>query len=219
MRGRCERRLLLVVVLLALAVDASAEDKRVGAPAGPTDLFQSLSLGSRKEPIHIDSDSLELDYKSSTITYRGNVRVTQGDVALTSDRLSIAYDRETTGHGGHGAAGASAPGHGDADKIKEVVAEGSVRIRRGDRLAEGRRAVFDQAKQTIVLSDGAVLHEGPNQVAGDRIIVYLQEERSVVEGGSKSRVTAVFYPGTSIGQQAGGTPGAKPETAGAGQER
>jgi len=68
-----------------------------------------------------------------------------------------------------------------------VVAEGQVRIHKGDRLAEGRRAVFDQAKQTIVLSDGAVLHEGPNQVAGDRIVVYLQEERSVVESGSNSR--------------------------------
>ena len=59
----------------------------------------------------------------------------------------------------------------------------------------GRRAVFDQAKQTVVLSDGAVLHDGPNQVAGERVIVYLKEDRSVVESGSNSRVKAVLYPG------------------------
>jgi lipopolysaccharide transport protein LptA len=98
------------------------------------------------------------------------------------------------------------PAGTDADKIKEVVAEGHVRIHKGDRLAEGRRAVFDQAKQTIVLSDGAVLHEGPNQVAGDRIVVYLQEERSVVEGGSNSRVSAVFYPGTHEAEAAATPP-------------
>jgi lipopolysaccharide export system protein LptA len=90
----------------------------------------------------------------------------------------------------------AAGSRGDADRIKHVVAEGNVRIQRGDRVAEGGRAVFDQAKQTIVLSDGAVLHEGPNKVAGDRIVVYLQEERSVVESGSNSRVSAVFYPGS-----------------------
>ena len=87
----------------------------------------------------------------------------------------------------------------DADRIKEIIAEGNVRIRQGTRLAEGRRAVFDQAKQTVVLSDGAVLHDGPNQVAGERVIVYLQEERSVVESGSNTRVKAVLYPGKEDG--------------------
>ena len=204
MRGRCEL-VILLLVSMTLATDARGEEIANAAKSGGQhDLFGSLSLGSRKEPIHIDCDSLELDYKSSMITYRGNVRVTQGDVALTSDRLSIAYDRDAARN--DNAASGAVPGHG-VEGIKEVVAEGNVRIRRGDRLAEGRQAVFDQAKQTIVLSDGAVLHEGPNQVAGDRIIVYLQEERSVVEGGSNSRVTAVLYPTSSTDHA--GTPVAK----------
>jgi lipopolysaccharide export system protein LptA len=38
-----------------------------------------------------------------------------------------------------------------------------------------------------------VLHDGPNQIAGDRVIVYLDEDRSVVEGGDK-RVKAVLFP-------------------------
>ena len=39
---------------------------------------------------------------------------------------------------------------------------------------------------TFTLSEGAVLHDGPNQVAGERVIVYLKEERSVVESGSSA---------------------------------
>ncbi|MBI3768871.1 MAG: hypothetical protein HY271_10315 [Deltaproteobacteria bacterium] len=229
MRGRCERLLVMGCVLGLLAVPAIAESKKQhggsapdqgtggGAPPDQMDFFQGLSLGSNKEPIHINSDSLELDYKGSVLTYSGNVKVTQADVTLTSDHLAITYDRQAVQRSpapdsasspgaapspavarspGAAPAPAASPAQlgGGADKIKEVVAEGHVRIQRGDRVAEGRRAVFDQVKQTIVLSDGAVLHEGANRVAGDRIIVYLQEQRSVVESGSNSRVSAVFYP-------------------------
>jgi lipopolysaccharide export system protein LptA len=204
---------------------AAKAAKGSAAAGGQSDLFQSLALGSNKEPIHIHSDTLDLDYKGSTLVYRGNVEVVQGDTTLDSDTLTITFDRTEKPTGKKGAAKADGstgvaasaaaaaapasanaadvvPGGADAGRIKEIVAEGNVKIRKGDRLAEGKRAVFDQAKQTVVLSDGAVLHEGPNQVTGDRIVVYLQEERSVVEGSSSSRVQAVFYPGSSTAQDA-----------------
>jgi lipopolysaccharide export system protein LptA len=243
-RGRCERLLVTGCVLGLLAVPAIAESKKQhggnapdqstggGAPPDQMDFFQGLSLGSNKEPIHINSDSLVLDYKGSVLTYSGNVKVTQADVTLTSDQLAITYDRQavqrspapdSTSSPAAAPAVARSPGvmpaptaspaqrGGGADKIKEVVAEGHVRIQRGDRVAEGRRAVFDQVKQTIVLSDGAVLHEGANRVAGDRIIVYLQEQRSVVESGSNSRVSAVFYPNANPS----GRPSSSPTPSGA----
>jgi lipopolysaccharide export system protein LptA len=175
-----------------------AEDaKPTAPPMQPNALFQSLSLGSGRGPVRIDADFLELDYKSSNVSYRGNVQVVQGDITMNSDRLSITYDPSairSSDKSAEPSAKKATPG-GDAGKIKEIIAEGNVRIRQGTRIAEGRRAVFDQAKQTVVLSDGAVLHDGPNQVAGERVIVYLQEERSVVESGANSRVKAVLYPG------------------------
>ena len=202
--------------MLCLITSVRAEDARsTPSPAAetkPNALFQSLSLGSGKGPVQIDSDSLELDYKDGLVTYRGHVQVTQNDITLTSDQLSIRYDPAAVRQADQNKTSAAKSGDttpkpastpaksGDAatkgaDRIKEIVAEGNVRIKQGTRLAEGRRAVFDQAKQTVVLSDGAVLHDGPNQVAGERVVVYLQEERSVVEGGSSSRVKAVLYPG------------------------
>jgi len=217
--------LWVVVLLLSSVALSRAEDAKPAAPANPAGgLFQSLSLGSNKGPVHIDSDTLELDYKSSNVTYRGHVQVTQGDVTLNSDRLSISYDPAAVKHADKPAdkpaegtvkTATATPG-GNTDRIKEIIAEGNVRIRQGTKLAEGRRAVFDQAKQTFTLSEGAVLHDGPNQVAGERVIVYLKEERSVVESGSNSRVKAVLYPGkdeeggkaTALPIQAVGTPSA-----------
>ena len=200
-----------------------------GAPSGPPDqmdLFQNLSLGSNKEPINITADGMELDYKGNVLTYSGNVKVVQGDATLTSDKLVITYDRtalQASPSPGTSPAAAASPavaptpgpsssprakaglgGGTDTDKIKQVIADGHVRMQRGDRIAEGRHAVFDQASQTIVLTDHAVLHEGQNQVAGDRIVVFLQDQRSVVESGANSRVSAVFYPKTD----ASGSPGA-----------
>ena len=79
------------------------------------------------------------------------------------------------------------------NQVKEVVAAGQVRVRQGTRWATGGRAVFDQTSHTVVLSQNAVVHDGPNEVSGDRIVVYLDEERSVVEGGG-GRVKAVLFP-------------------------
>jgi lipopolysaccharide export system protein LptA len=187
-----------VLLVCSTVLSWAEEGKPTAATTQPNALFQGLSLGSGKGPVRIDSDSLELDYKTSNVIYRGHVQVTQGDITLNSDQLLITYDpaavRRTDKSVTAEATPKKASPRGDSDKIKEIVAEGNVRIRQGTRLAEGRRAVFDQAKQTVVLSDGAVLHDGPNQVAGERVIVYLQEERSVVESGSNSRVKAVLYP-------------------------
>jgi lipopolysaccharide export system protein LptA len=195
--------LVWVVVLLVSSVALCRADdaKPATPPSQPGSLFQSLSLGSNKGPVHIDSDTLELDYKNSNVMYRGHVVVTQGDVTLNSDTLSISYDPQAVKQGDKPGGTQSAPAAtktatpgGDTDRIKEIIAEGNVHIKQGTKTAEGRRAVFDQAKQTFTLSDGAVLHDGPNQVVGERVIVYLKEERSVVESGSNSRVKAVLYP-------------------------
>ena len=75
-----------------------------------------------------------------------------------------------------------------------MVASGSVRIDQGTRWAVGGKATFDQSNRTLVLTESPVLHDGPNEVAGDRVVVYLDEDRSVVEGGRK-RVKAVLFPG------------------------
>jgi len=211
------REFCRVIVLggftLCLALEGALGACAAEGPKGQGEIFQSLSLGSRKEPIHIDADVLEVDYKGSTIVYRGSVNLRQGDVTLTSDRLTITYDPEAVKRASDSTPKQRGGGENGAARIREVVAEGTVRIRQHDRLAEGGRAVFDQAKQTIVLSDGAVLHDGPNQVTGERVVVYLQEERSVVESGAKSRVQGVFFPGKQEGEDGHDAAGGREQTA------
>jgi lipopolysaccharide export system protein LptA len=172
--------------------DASAQD---AAPAGPLGFG---ALGKSKEPITVVSDNLEYDYKKNVVVYRGSVEVTQGNVKLVSDTLTITLqnqkgDGQKPDQKTPATQPPSAAPSTDTGRVQEIVALGNVRIDQGTRWAVGGRAVFDQAQRTLVLTENPVLHDGPSEVAGDRVVVFLDEDRSVVEGGQK-RVKAVLYP-------------------------
>ena len=211
------RRELIVGLLLATAVVARAvgEDKPAptAAPAKPQPgLLGPTAPQHSKEPITITSDNLEYQYKDGIIIYRGDVLAVQGEIKVRSNELHITLQKsDDPANGGKASAAKAADDLGDTDtsKVQEVIATGSVRIDQGTRWAVGGKATFDQLNRTLVLTENPVLHDGPNEVAGDRVIVYLDEDRSIVEGGRK-RVKAVLFPSNDTGKPAGkdgATPG------------
>lgn len=136
-----------------------------------------------KGPVTVTSKTLEYDYRKNVVIYRGDVQASQGNVRLRSDELTV---RLVDAPGGEGS-------DGEGVTLQQVVAVGGVRIDQGTRWATGGRAVFDQEKRILLLTESPVLHDGPNEIAGDRVVVYLDEDRSVVEGG-RGRVKAVLFP-------------------------
>jgi lipopolysaccharide export system protein LptA len=175
---------------------SQASDSQGGGP------FAFGSLGKSKEPITVISDKLDYDYKANIVVYRGAVEVTQGDVKMVSDVLTLTLENKqndqpaakpTTGTTVPDPPAPAAPPSSDTGKVKEMVATGNVRIDQGTRWAVGGRATYEQEQRTLVLTENPVLHDGPNIVIGERVTVYLDENRSVVEGGQK-RVKAVFHP-------------------------
>jgi lipopolysaccharide export system protein LptA len=175
------RLLIAALVLIGAAVGARAQN----APAPPPrmdGLLNNFSLGGNRGPVKVDADEMEFDYKTMVLTYRGNVVVSQADMTLRANSVRVTLVKE------------------GPQRPKEVVAEGDVRIDSGDRHATGGRAVFDDAKRTVTLSEDARLSDGPNQVNGDRVVVFIDEQRSVVEGGPE-RVRAVLYPPTERPKQ------------------
>ena len=203
------RECVAALVSLALAGAVRAEPPREAVPGER--LFDAFDLGSsRKDPITVASDTLEYDYKRNVVVYRGQVQAAQGPVTLRSNTLTVTFRGARDGGGSEG--GIADAGRG-VQRVDQIVAEGSVRIEHGTRWATGGKAVFDQGTRTLVLSESPVLHDGSNAVAGDRVIVYLNEDRSVVEGGRK-RVKAVLYPGKegdlapAPRERAAGSPGA-----------
>lgn len=157
--------------------------------AGPEGLLKRFSFATERGPISVQADQMEFDYRTRVLVYRGAVRVTQNDVVLESDTLRVELDPK------------------GVDPLEKIIADGAVRIAKGERhRASGGHAVFDQKARTVTLSDHAVLRDGPNEVAGERVIVYLDEERSVVEGG-RERVRAVLFPPGGEEEEKEGEPG------------
>ena len=189
-RARQSAGRALACVCLAALFARRADATATGAPgAAPTPaaspgFFGQMPFNSSKEPITIDASQLEFDYQKNRVTYRGKVHAVQGDLVIDSDTLIVTLDR--------------ADGQKEA-KLREVIAQGNVVITQGTRTATGVTATFSQLDRKIVLTGDPVLHDGPNEVTGDRIVVLLDEGRSIVESSQKKRVSATLYPGSQEG--------------------
>jgi len=170
----------LLVILFSLFlffISGEAQEKKGRVKGGEKALKTDRSFGftASHAPIDITSDTVEADQKTNTVTFKGNVVAKQEDTTLYANILTITYDPNTK-------------------KLKEIVAVGNVKVVQLDRRATGQKATFDQDKNKVVLDGEAVIREGTNVIRGERIIFYVDEERSVVEGGKGSRVSTSITP-------------------------
>lgn len=129
------------------------------------------------QPVKITSDQLEADDQSGVFVFKGDVQAQQGDVFIYAQTMTVSYVK------------------GEKRQIETVIAEGDVRIVQLNRVATGGKAIFYHQEGRIILSDQPRVVQGDNTVEGERIIVYLNDNRSIVEGSSNRRVKAVFIPG------------------------
>jgi len=214
-------RLFVVAIasgLMIPAVTALAADRATPAPAKPTadrvkpapapgkpaagrQVGSLIGPKKSKKPINITSDNMEADNKRKTVVFIGRVRAVQEDQILTCDRLIIFYvDVKTPAKPAGGAPDrpSEAPGlfgaGGSGRQIKHITALGHVKLVQKNKVAMGRRADFFRRENRVVLSGEARVWDGRNTLSGERITVYLNEDRSIVEGSRSRRVQATIYP-------------------------
>lgn len=168
--------LLLVAVLVGLCVPGSA-------PAQKKSVKSQADLLKSGEPIQISSDRMELDQKSSTVTFEGHVVVVQGKLTITGKRLTIYAEQ-----------GAARSKEKIVEQIDRIEMQGDVRVSQEDKLATAGKAVFYNKEQKIVLSDQPQLMQGSDRVQGALITLYLEHEKSVIEGSDARPVQAVLHP-------------------------
>jgi lipopolysaccharide export system protein LptA len=177
--NRCKgiRFLAILFCLLLFSISGEAQDKKGGRKGGEKALKTDKSFGftASRAPIDITSDTVEADMKTNTVTFKGNVVAKQEDTTLYANTLTITYDQ-------------------NEKKLKEIVAVGNVKVVQLDRRATGQKATFDQDKNKVVMDGEAVVREGTNVIRGERITFYVDEERSVVEGGKGGRVSTSITP-------------------------
>jgi len=166
---------LMLSLVLCVAAGGAQEKKARKEIEKKSQAAGGFGLSAGRGPIDITSDTVEADQKKNSITFKGNVVAKQEDTTLYANTMVVHYDPDTK-------------------KLREIIATGNVKIVQLERRATGQRATFDQEENKIVLDGDAVVREGENVLRGERVIYYVNEERSVVEGGKANRVTTTITP-------------------------
>lgn len=124
-------------------------------------------------PVRISSDTMEALSAERLVVFKGDV-VVREEFLLCSDELYITY--------------------GEGNEVSDIVARGNVRIFHEDRTATGGEATYDRKGKTLVLTGNPVVEQCTDMVSGDKITVYLDTDRALVESESGGRVQAVIMP-------------------------
>ncbi len=151
--------------------------------------FASAAPTSSKQPIHIKSDSMEAVDKAGKVVFKGNVVAVKGDLTINSDRLEVIYSKQDT---------SDSDNKQNADnkkrrRLKRLIATGHVKIIQGKKVGTCKEAVYDKNSEKLILTGDAQVWEGSNRIKGSVITMYINEDRSVVQGSQNQKVEATVY--------------------------
>ena len=159
-------------------------------------LITSLAYAENKlfnkqsdEPIEITSNRMEAFNEKKLIVFSGNAIAKQGNKVLKADQLNLYYKKEPDKKVKVGTT--ETEGTGDLEKVE---AKGNVSLTQGGRTATGDEAIYLRDSGKVIMTGNPVLSEGKNSIKGDRVIVFLNEDRGVVESNTKKQVKAIIYP-------------------------
>ena len=161
--------------MMAAAVGAAQPEPRTPGAVGPA-VPTPRAKDDRNQPVTVDSDKMERFGKESLVIFTGNVVARQNSSVQYADRMEVYLDEK-------------------GDRILRTVSTGNVRIITRDcRTGTARRAEYFELDQRVVLSGNARVWQEDNVVSGESVVIYLSQDRSVVQGGGQERVKAIFYP-------------------------
>jgi lipopolysaccharide export system protein LptA len=173
-----QMRILMLTLISVLLVSVS----------GPVHAEKKLNM-DKSQPIDIQSDRLDAYQDKKVVIFSGNAIATQGDRTIKADRLLVYYKDRSAGTEKKDIKDMGAVGD-----LERLEAQGHVTITEPNRIVTGDHAVFYHDLQKIVMTGNAVMREGKNVIRGGKIIVFLNENRGVVESSESKRVTATIYP-------------------------
>ena len=127
-------------------------------------------------PTTVTADRLEVSRKERRAIYTGNVVATTTDLTVVADRMEFDWDEKM-------------------EAAERMVAIGNVQVSRSDGTrAVSQQATYDILQEQVVLEGQAVAWSRGNKVSGMRITLFIAEDRELVQGDERERVTVVIYP-------------------------
>jgi len=145
--------------------------------------------GKRGEPkpTIIKSNTLEVNDNLKVVTFSGDVNAIKDNFVIDCQKMLVYYEK--------------APPRKETRKpetsINKIIAMGHVRIVRDEGgIATADKAVYYQSDEKMILTGKPLVKQGNDYVEGDRITLFLNENRSVVESAKDKKVRAVIFSKT-----------------------
>jgi lipopolysaccharide export system protein LptA len=107
---------------------------------------------------------MEAEKLGDRVTFKGDVTLKKEGMTLYSDTMVVRYHAQSKG-------------------IQEIDASGNVVVRKEGRVALSKKASYYSKEEKIVLTGDARIIENENQLGGERITLFIRDDRSIVEGG------------------------------------
>jgi lipopolysaccharide export system protein LptA len=163
-------------------------------------------------PLRITALRLEADQAKQLIIFSGQVKAQYGDSTLYTEQLKVYYESPESK-----AAGADKKPEDQSpladlggEKIDRIEAEGHVRFVQEDKVATGQKAIYYRDEEKVVLLGNPQVWRGENNLKGEKITLYLKDNRVVVQSSPKKRVEAHLYQSPGKAPTVGGLlPGAQ----------
>lgn len=147
----------VVAFLCALAAASQAQFTPLPAPVP--------AAVTNRPPTVIKSDSLEADLFKRKAIFRGNVVVTDAAFRMTAMQMDVEFNDKANG-------------------VDRIVARGKVRIEQADKIAIADEATYLVADARIELVGSPKAFSGKNELAGEKITFFRNENKLLVSGGT-----------------------------------
>ena len=132
---------------------------------------QGLNASSPTQPgLEVTSKRATWDMKRGSVLFEGEVRAVRGEISLRCQTLQVSFS--------------------DPQTLEHAVAEGDVEVRQAraegaaDRVAQGARATLDVSSGRLELTGDPQILEGGRRMRGERIVLFLDDERLECEACS-----------------------------------
>jgi lipopolysaccharide export system protein LptA len=132
-------------------------------------------------PIKINSDKMVGGLDPNIVEFVGNVEAVREDSTLFADSMKVYFitdkEKETQ------------------NRISKIIATGNVRYSAEDKQVFSDQAIY-MVNEAILILEGknTRLETGKSFITGNKITVFRQQDKIIVEGGSDKRVQATLHP-------------------------
>ena len=125
-------------------------------------------------PVKIQANEMRYYGTERKSTFHGNVVAVSDNYTLTSDDIVVFLNK-------------------DMD-VSKIQCTGNVNFKSDDIVSISKRADLDHNKKVAVITGDVKVWQGENYLEGEKVFIYYEEERIVVDKGTEKRVTIIFKP-------------------------